>query len=351
MSENNYFAVLVADKFNEFELMMIDVMLKNDKTDDEIKQFRESDKCVEFISDFAKSFVKSLFEGLDECLREDDEFERADENALLEHLQSIYGVGISWMKQYRRKCFDICEGWHWYNKQNYETSNNLINGKHHTFYALHGIQSRALLVYAEIICLLENGYPGGAKSLFRTLYELWAVAEFLHHDTDEVADAFNKSRNNKLDNEKAHYKWASSSKRFEEKVAKGEAITINTIVQEAHNTFRKGREDDVSNSFLNKVYSFPNQIIHPSAKGVFRRLSYAPKGQEDGLVIGRADTGLSEPAINSTVYMYNITCLYLSMVKNVVSATGIQVLDYIASQKIIPFFRETEKREKEEYDK
>jgi len=96
---------------------------------------------------------------------------------------------------------------------------------------------------------------------------------------------------------------------------------------------------------MKKIYSFLSAIIHPSAKGVYGRTFDFPEGVTP---IGRADSELAIPAINSSMFMFNITSLLLSMVPNPAAAIGMKILDKIVGQKIIPFFEEAEKRQKKE---
>lgn len=208
--------------------------------------------------------------------------------------------------------------------------------------ALHALHAKALMVYAEIICLLENGFPDGAYAHFRMLYELWAVAEFINQDTDDVAKAYIESANNKSDSETDHYKWAKKSERF---AGRESDITISNIVTEAHKAFKARINDDVSNSHLKKIYTFPNAIIHPSAKGVFGRTS-EPVGNI--MLIGSADTGFHAPAVNASKTMFNITHLFLSMHYNPVSVIGIRILDNIIGGKIAPIFEDIKKQQKED---
>jgi hypothetical protein len=274
--------------------------------------------------------IKSFSETIEKLIREDDESERLEQEAFLEHIRSIWGLGIAWMKQYRRKCFEICEGWGWYIDQSH-----IVSDKCNVFNALRAIYGKSMLVYAEIICLIENGFPDGAYARFRTLYELWAVAEFLVEDLDEVSVAFIKSMDDKSDSETGHYKWAKTSKRFEDK----DSITIFNIVSEAHKTFKSKVKGECSNTFLKKVYTFPNKLIHPSADGVFNRVSCSA---ERGVTIGAADNGLAIPAKNSSIYMFNITRIFLSTVKNPASAIGIHILSDIVGKRIIPNFEQAE---------
>ena len=337
---DNNFGVFVLNRINELNEIVAKTMSENGKNDDEIEQYFESEEYGKLYIETCNMLINDLTVSLNEYILEDDETERKERDFYLEHLQSTWGMGLAWMRQYYLKCADICEGWGWYINQS-----PVVSDKCNIFNTLKAIHGKALLVYAEIICLLENGFPDGAYAHYRILYELWAVAEFLYEDSDETSVAFVKSFDDKSDSETSHYKWAKASTRFPEKE---KDITISNIVTEAHKTFTNGLKQAVSNTHLKKLYTFPNKIIHPSAKGVFGRTS---KPADDVTLIGRADTGIATPAINSSMTMFNITCLLLSMVANSASAIGIRILDNIIGQKIVPLFQEMEKKQDEEMEK
>jgi len=56
-----------------------------------------------------------------------------------------------------------------------------------TLDTLLGLHIRACQVTAEIITLLEAGYPDGAMARWRTLHELAVVADLIHEEGDELA--------------------------------------------------------------------------------------------------------------------------------------------------------------------
>ena len=326
------FGVVITDVLNELQKTAVNTLLEKGKTDSEIEAYLESDEYGTIYMESQHMIINGFSESLLSHINDDAEYEKNEQELFSQHLHSIWGLGIAWMKQYRRKCFDICEGWGWYINQS-----PVISDKCNVFNALSAIHGKAMLVYAEIICLLENGFPDGAYAHYRMLYELWAVAEFLCEDTDDVAIAYIQSIDNKSDNEAGHYRWAKTSKRFSDK---DEDVTIFSIVSEAHKTFKSSIKENVSNNRLKKLYTFPNKIIHPSAEGVFRRTS---RSVENGITIGSADNGLATPAINSTMTMFNITQMFLSMVVNPVSAIGINILNDIVGKRIIPCFEDVEK--------
>lgn len=328
------FGITIFNIINELNQNLIKTLAKNGKTDDEVKEYFESDEYGKIYIDTCNMLIESLSANLEKYILEDEE-NKKERDLYLKHLQSIWGHGISWMKRYLIICADICDGFGWYINQSH-----IVSDRCNVFNALHAIHGKALLVYAEIICLLENGFPDGAFAHYRMLYELWAVAEFLYNDTDDISRAYIESADDKLEKEEDHYKWATTSECFSNRENK---ITIYNIITEAHRTFTLRVDNKISKTKLKNIYLFPNAIIHPSAKGVFGRTS---NPIDNEILIGSADTGLSTPSINSSKTMFNITHLFLSMIPNSASSIGLGVLNNIIGQRIIPFFEDIEKTQK-----
>ena len=328
------FGITVLDILNETKQGLSDGMLAEGKTEQEISAFFESENWGEVYKEFCYKLIESLASYITDNLADQDKEEKELHESYREHLQSVWGEGLAWLHQFYSKCIDICEGYRWYIDQA-----EIVPAKCNLYNALLAIHGKALLVYAEIICLLENGFPDGAYAHYRMLYELWAVAEFLNADTDDVSRAFLESADAKANNETSHYKWAKISSRFCE-IEK--EITISSIVSEAHRILKTDSRVTASNTHLKKLYTFPNQIIHPSAAGVLGRTAYS---NENLLVVGNADSGLCIPAMNASMTMFNISQIFLSMVPCTVSAVGLGILNEIIGKNVIPVFEEIEKNQ------
>ena len=201
-SDNNFGAV-VSEIIDSLTQAATDALPETEITED---------KIIELSVEMRHMVADSMLEYLEDHFLEEVEAEQSERDLYIKHLYSIWGRGLSWMWQHYEKCSDVCEGYGWCINQ--ET---VVSDRCNVFEALRAIHGKALLVYAEIICLLENGYPDGACARFRSLYELWAVAEFLDKDTDEIARAYIESENSKSKREADHYKWANESARFSEK--------------------------------------------------------------------------------------------------------------------------------------
>jgi len=322
----------ISDLVNNILDMLRNDMLSEGKSENEVKEFFNNETFPNKYLSIVETMAVSLVDSLTKYLSDDDIEDRQFQAQYRTHLENVWGEGFAWLRRYYSICLDICDE---YNLIINES--NIVSDKNNTANAIYLIHAKALQIYAEIICLIENGFPDGAYAHFRMLYEYWAVAEFLFHDMDEVSCAYLKSAEEKSNSELSHYKWAKKSKRFEDK----DNITINNIVMESHKTWIKKSKQEVSNTHLKKLYTFPNYIIHPSAKGVTRRTSALYSGE---IAVGKVDTGLATPAINSSMMMFNLTLLYFSLFPNSTTSVGIKILDKIVGNKIEPIFKQIEEQ-------
>jgi len=329
--------LLFVDEFNHLLCEFAKLMKANGKSDDEIVAFFDSEKGKEVGLDLANEMIKGLTESLEQYLAEDAVSDKADLEHYKNHIESLWGVGLQWMRNLYSKCIDICQSYH-----AYVNASEIHSDKHHVGEALWHLHARATLVYAEVICLLENGYPDGAYMHYRTLHELWAVATFINSEPNDVAKAFLDSSNNSTNSADKHYEWAKLSVRFNNDTYK--TINISQIAGIAHELLQQSSNKGVSKNHLKRVYTFPNLLIHPSVKGVLGRTS---ENYGNSITVGRVDTGLVVPAINSSMMYFNITQLHLAFAPCLISSIGIGILNEIIGKKLIPAFKEAEKRQKE----
>ena len=319
--------ILFLDELNEIIENFTSTMKESGKTEEEIDNFFDSEQGDNFYVTLITTMSKSLTESLEKYLEDDYKEFHSESEEYTNHLKDIWGSGFAWMHNLYLKCVDICES-----HSVLVNESKIASKNYHIAEALYHIHGKAMLIYAEIICLLENGYPDGAFMHYRTLHELWAVAEFINTDTDDVARAFLESAGTKSNHESSHYKWAGASNRFTDE---SEPITISKIVSVAHDNLKEGKSD-ISKKHLMKLYVFPNLLIHPSAKGVLSRTS---EPYQNSVTVGRVDTGISTPAINSSMMFFNITRLHLSFAPNIVSLIGLGILNEIVGEKIVPIFQ------------
>ena len=261
------------------------------------------DDCDEFPELYDEGLIdisKMVLEDVTEELNKRDKKEKNDRAQTRKRFSVVWGEGYAWMRQFYSLAFDSCMSLH----KLTEKSPNIVEALNY-YEATRLITMRAIMVYNEVLCLMENGFPDGAFAHYRTLYELWAVAEFLAHDEDKesVSKTYLESASKISNNEAGHYKWAKTSKRFEG----SENVTIYAIVKQAHETCTL-KQGGRSNSQLMRDYTFPNSLIHPSAIG----LEVISSSMPDAKTVGMAN-----PAISSSIKLFEICSLYLYFFANV----------------------------------
>lgn len=283
-------------------------------------------------------FVEHLVPGLS-C---NNNIRKNREKQLHDEINLKYGDGFAWLSLYYELSREITD----FYTQDVEKQLP-ESDKQNTFIALALLYGKALLWFNTIRCLLENGYPDGALSIWRNLHEIWAVSEFLYHDTEDVAKTFLESGEKISTHAAGHYRWAEGSTRINlppnpdcplhskpcPRAPKKEILIHNIVkkAQETHFNMSKGKQD--------KLYSYPNHIIHPSASGVIHRVAHPFDGE---MIVEGVATGFSKVAINSVAYMYFTTKRFISVIPNEASVVGAALLKAIIEEKIMPVFNSIE---------
>ncbi|MCL1989284.1 MAG: DUF5677 domain-containing protein [Defluviitaleaceae bacterium] len=325
------------------DLLAEELRLNGNSEDETNTFFEDNDIFFEVYEIELRAISERLMDNLSEHIQEDDKIEKNERLQKQERFSEIWGSGLAWLRRYYTFSLDMCEEFH-------KLSNefNLISTKTNLEKALYLLNARGILVYSEIICLLESGFPDGAYAHYRILYELWAVAEFLFHDgdSDNLALAFLNSSNKEPKNEASHYKWANSSKRFDTV----ERVSISAIVKESHKTFMRRPGDETSLRQLGKNHEFPNILIHPSAMG----LEILSDSFPDAKTIGMAN-----PAISSSIMLNELNSLYLQLFADEMNGENenlyipentficMELLSSLVNEKIIPIFNEIEHGEED----
>lgn len=286
-----------------------------------------------------ENIAEMIVSDIESSLSADDTKERRMKANHRRKYNAIWGEGLAWLRSYHAHAISASEAF-----RIYAELKLIQRDKSHLEEALYRINARALLVYEEVTCLLENGYPDGALAHYRTLYELWAVAEFLYHDEDSeaVAIEFLKTANSQATSETGHYKWAKTSRRFSDKENN---VSISALVKEAHKTYLKRPGKDDSLSKLAKNHEFPNLLIHPSAFGLEILSATFPDART---------VGIANPAISASIKLSEINEYYFyAFVDYVLEDDDFpyirsnayicsKSLDAMVSNKIIPIFNKIE---------
>jgi len=295
------------------------------KTATEIYSYFDTAEWDDFCNAHLERFLSESIDNLSAYYSE----RKDEQSSYTERLCSIWGDGFAWMRRFYAVCQYICE-----QHQVFIQARTALD-KPNAFEALMKIQKRAMQVYAEIICLLENGFPGGACMHTRTLYELWIIAELLFNDTDAVSGAFLASEGSKDDE---HYDWAKTSEKFKDK----EHVTFGQIRRRVEKDF----EDTRSSMSKRKVkrnwdhlYTLQSQLIHPCAEGIQGNVFYL---NGEPVPMERSLHGLRDPAINASIFVFNMSELLLSLNPSKITRIGCDILDVMIGQKINPVFEGVE---------
>lgn len=164
----------------------------------------------------------------------------------------------------------------------------------YVYCALKYIHARALQIYSEIMCLIQNGFADGAYARWRSLYELSVVASFIKKYGSQVAEEYVKSSGSKVRNE-----WARSASCFRGK-KKSSKISFKDLFDNS----------DINEAW-NKEYQFTNLLVHGSSDGTFGRLG--TYGNAQVMSVGRSDWGMSISAIHAAVSLIVITTEFFTV--------------------------------------
>lgn len=188
-------------------------------------------------------------------------------------------------------CVDIAE--HYSNSMD-KLENNEKEKIHYSFIVLQHLHGRACQIFLEILSLMKNGFPDGAYSRFRSLYEISVIANFICENGENVAKAFYNSHDKKNNN----YKWAKAAKCFSTE----KRITFNKIQKQ---------QLEFTNNWK-KQYYLGCEIVHASSRSTFARI-----GNWDGMdscePVGQSDHGMSLPGEHSAIIMAAVTNTFLSI--------------------------------------
>lgn len=169
-----------------------------------------------------------------------------------------------------------------------------LGEENYTYHALKHIHGRALQMYSEIMCLVQNGFADGAYARWRSLYELSIIASFIGKYGELVAEAYINSVGTNAKNEWARKAPCFANKKPREKI-----------------TFKDLFENSEINESWNEEYKLTNLLVHGSADGTFHRLGQY--GNMSILSVGRSDWGMSLPAIHAAMSLVLVTCQFFSV--------------------------------------
>ncbi len=154
-------------------------------------------------------------------------------------------------------------------------------------YVLSKLLGRGIRTYQEINLLIKNGYPYGAISLTRTLYELAIITRFIEMQDDCVARAYYNSSSDSVDTNSS-YEWARASGAFKEK----EKIRFSRIREITG--FNEEKHKELYTIYCNFAHGSP-QIVNNEVGA-----------DTDAICVGPTIFGIEAPAIFASMIISEI---------------------------------------------
>ena len=197
--------------------------------------------------------------------------------------------------------------------------------------ALLRIHARALKISNEIFILLTNGFPDGANSRWRSLYELAVISFFISQHGNEVAQRY--LEHEVIDKLNRAESYMKHHKKLGYPPAKRDLNKLRKIQQELCQKYgnyykndygwipkslwgsRTGVgfgfiEENVKLSHLNLFYKLSCTHVHGGSGGFY---SLGLINQEELLLIGSSNYGLADPLQNSAISIHQITVNLLNL--------------------------------------
>lgn len=150
------------------------------------------------------------------------------------------------------------------------------------------IFTRGIRTFAEINTLLQHGYPYGANSLTRNLFELWCILTFVGKYGAKTAVAYYEATGNDMIS-KNEYEWAKVAGVFDE----NSRISLIDIR-------RKCGLDSTTNK---EFYSFSCKYTHGAPQIVNHEVGETKEHIYD---MGGSSYGLEVPGINSAILIVSM---------------------------------------------
>lgn len=213
-----------------------------------------------------------------------------------------------------------------FSKVAYE-NNNLL------FYALQNIQARAILISRECLALIKGGYPDGAFSRWRTIYELSVIGKLLYEENDQdLCERYlnyyhvQEYLDEKHSRERGYQNHTDES--FEN-LKQNYDLMINKYGKDyvkpeygwANNLFNKNRvtfQEIKNKANMDNLYGYYKQsssYIHGNHKANEESLGIIPNLEKVKL-IGPSNYGLSIPMQNVAISLVQISTYFFLTYSN-----------------------------------
>jgi hypothetical protein len=195
------------------------------------------------------------------------------------------------------------------------------------------LHARACQISQEILCLMKSGFADAAHARWRALHEVNVTAKFIAKHGQECAERFHfHDIVDSYDGMREHKKYED---RLNEKAPKQRDIDeckaeYESLIQHYGKKFsghygwaaylfpdhlRVGFgaiEKDVQLDHMRPYYKLASQNIHSGSKGTRSRLGLS-EATEDMLLVGKSNSGMTDPAHATAISLGQITCTILML--------------------------------------
>jgi hypothetical protein len=235
--------------------------------------------------------------------------------------------------------------------------------KAYKFEALRRLHARACQVAKEVLTLLKSGFSDGAHARWRTLHEICVVANFLGSHDDELAeryllhDVIERYRSIDLYQEYSQQLGLQPFTNIEiETLREQSEWLIARFGPEYKNengwaalALRKKDpsfadiESTVDLRHIRPFYKLACINVHASARGILFRLGLSEDQQNQILLSGSSDMGLTDPGENTAYSLMLATSSLLTYDPNLDSLVALNILMKL-EQEIFDAFDQAENR-------
>lgn len=213
------------------------------------------------------------------------------------------------------------------------------------------LHARSCHIAEEILCLLKAGFADAAHARWRALHEVNVTAQFIaKHGQDcakrfylhEVVDSYDAMIEHKKYEDRLQEKATSQDEIDSCKVEYDELIKLyghkfgdhygwaSNIFTNHKRTSFTAIEKNVGLDHMRPYYKWASLNIHSGSKGMRSRLGLS-EAKEDGLLVGRSNSGMTDPAHATAISLTQITCTLLMLKPK---------LDHVFIMRIIHDFQE-----------
>lgn len=225
-------------------------------------------------------------------------------------------------------------------------NNNLL------FNALQNIQARSLLVSRECLTLIKNGYPDGAFSRWRTIYELSVIGKLLYDENnDDLCERYlnyyhiQEYKDEKNSRERGHQDHTDESfkilkqnydfmiNKYGKDYDNGDYGWANSLFNQKKVTFKQIK-DKVDMDKLYGYYKLSSTYIHGNHKANEESLGLIPNLEKLKLV-GPSNYGLSIPMQNVAISLVHISTYFFLTYSNLDVWTACSIMNKFLDKIII----------------